>query len=58
MRRVTDLALVRACGGILTARMSALLRRQTLVAGRVDVVYDICTGVHGAIGYPGSSPSP
>jgi acyl-CoA dehydrogenase len=50
---VSDLAL--ACAvreGILTARMSALLDAAAVVVGRsVDVVYDVCHQVHGAIGF-------
>jgi acyl-CoA dehydrogenase len=50
---MTDLAL--ACAvreGISTARMSALLDAAAVVAGRsVDVVYDVCHQVHGAIGF-------
>ena len=50
---ISDLAL--ACAvreGVLTARMSALLDAAAVVAARsVDVVYDICHQVHGAIGF-------
>lgn len=50
---ITDLAL--ACAvreGIAAARMPALLDAAAVVADRaVDVVYDICHQVHGAIGF-------
>jgi len=50
---ITDLTL--ACAvheGIATARMAALLDAAAVVADRaVDVVYDICHQVHGAIGF-------
>jgi acyl-CoA dehydrogenase len=50
---LSDLAL--ACAqreGILTARMSALLDAAAVVlGGGVDVVYDVCHQVHGAIGF-------
>jgi hypothetical protein len=50
---ISDLAL--ACAvrdGIQTARMSALLDAAAVVVGQsVDVVYDVCHQVHGAIGF-------
>jgi acyl-CoA dehydrogenase len=50
---ISDLAL--ACAAherILGARMSALLDTAAVVVGRgVDVVYDVCHQVHGAIGF-------
>jgi hypothetical protein len=50
---VSDLAL--ACAvheGIVCSRMPALLDAAVIVAGRsVDVVYDVCHQVHGAIGF-------
>jgi acyl-CoA dehydrogenase len=50
---ISDLALACAAReGILGARMSALLDAATVVVGRgVDVVYDVCHQVHGAIGF-------
>jgi acyl-CoA dehydrogenase len=50
---ISDLAL--ACAAredILGARMAALLDAAAVVAGRgVDVIYDVCHQVHGAIGF-------
>ncbi|HEX4337205.1 MAG TPA: acyl-CoA dehydrogenase family protein [Polyangiaceae bacterium] len=50
---IADLALACAASeDILGARMAALLDATAVVAGRaVDVVYDICHQVHGAIGF-------
>jgi acyl-CoA dehydrogenase len=50
---IADLALACAAReGILGARMSALLDAAIIVAsGGVDVIYDVCHQVHGAIGF-------
>jgi hypothetical protein len=50
---ISDLALSHAAReGILAARMPALLDAATVVlGGGVDVVYDVCHQVHGAIGF-------
>jgi acyl-CoA dehydrogenase len=50
---ISDLALACAAReGILGARMAALLDAAAVVVGRgVDVVYDVCHQVHGAIGF-------
>jgi hypothetical protein len=50
---ISDLALAcAACEDILGTRMAALLDAAAVVAGRgVDVVYDVCHQVHGAIGF-------
>ncbi len=50
---IADLALAHAAReGILAARMPALLDAATVVlGGGVDVVYDVCHQVHGAIGF-------
>ena len=50
---ISDLALAYAtCEDILGARMAALLDAAAVVAGRaVDVIYDVCHQVHGAIGF-------
>jgi alkylation response protein AidB-like acyl-CoA dehydrogenase len=50
---ISDLALTCAArDGMLGARMSALLDAAAVVAGRcVDVIYDVCHQVHGAIGF-------
>ena len=50
---ISDLALAHAAReGILAGRMPALLDAATVVlGGGVDVVYDVCHQVHGAIGF-------
>jgi acyl-CoA dehydrogenase len=50
---ISDLALAgAACEDILGTRMAVLLDAAAVVAGRsVDVIYDVCHQVHGAIGF-------